>query len=250
MASKNTPKVGQPFKGGKVSKVSRENKGTAGMWVIIIVEDTRCFGEWLDEGWKDDGCINNNKRYSRKVNAQKREWEESVKYLNSTLGDKLYDKKIIEKTFDKPASGTQGIWSWIYVEDDACKPPPAPIQPVPIQPVQPPPQIIEQPPPQIIEQPPQIIEQPPQIIEQPTPTPTPTVQPIPKIVEQETVQIIEQPLPSPLPSPSLTVQPDASKLLSKTPEPIDNWQQQYMIIAIIVVILMLLLSSSSVFSLV
>jgi phenylpyruvate tautomerase PptA (4-oxalocrotonate tautomerase family) len=146
IASDKTPKVGSSFKDGKVTNVFREHKGTAGMWIIVIVEDNKCLGEWLDQNWKDDGCINEKRRYSRKVQAHKREWEDTVNHLNSKIGDNLNNKKVLEKTYDKPAGGTQGIWSWVYVDDLECKPklptpvspvsPPvtAPVQPTPVSP--------------------------------------------------------------------------------------------------------------------
>jgi hypothetical protein len=119
--SDKTPKVGDSFKGGKVSSVASENKGTAGMWIIVLVDDNRCFGEFADTTWKDDGCQKDqSRRFSRKVQAHKRDWNEATDYVNQNLiGETVENKKVLSKSKDVNASGA---WSWAFVEDNSCQP--------------------------------------------------------------------------------------------------------------------------------
>lgn len=110
-------KVGDSLKGSTITNVTYEDKGGGGLWVVVYVKDTPCLGEWADTAWKDDGCqeitVDSIKvrRMSRKVNTKNRSWENAVEYMNSTFGDTYGNSKIVKKTYDKPTSGTQGIWS-------------------------------------------------------------------------------------------------------------------------------------------
>ena len=119
IASNGTPKVGQQWKGGTVTSVSKENKGAGGMWVVVMVKDAKCKSDFFvfDEPDTPNECRSDGtRRMTKRCNRWPTGWVASSDVV-----------RYCDQSDSKPAGSTvkqfgSEVWAEWTTPDASCQP--------------------------------------------------------------------------------------------------------------------------------